>query len=39
VIELSGEQQAAVAHQGSRLKIVACVGSGKTEVLARRAVP
>jgi DNA helicase II / ATP-dependent DNA helicase PcrA len=38
VIELSAEQQAAVTHEGARLKILACAGSGKTEVLARRAV-
>ena len=35
---LSPEQQAAVEFQGSRLKVLACAGSGKTEVLARRAV-
>jgi len=38
VIDLSPEQQAAVTHEGARLKILACAGSGKTEVLAQRAV-
>ena len=37
-MELSAEQLAAVTHEGDRLKILACAGSGKTEVLARRAV-
>jgi len=38
VIALTGEQRTAVEHDGDRLKILACAGSGKTEVLARRAV-
>jgi DNA helicase II / ATP-dependent DNA helicase PcrA len=38
MIDLSAEQQAAVTHEGTRLKILACAGSGKTEVLAQRAV-
>jgi ATP-dependent DNA helicase UvrD/PcrA len=38
VIALTGEQRAAIEHGGDRLKILACAGSGKTEVLARRVV-
>ena len=38
MIALTGEQRTAVEHDGDRLKILACAGSGKTEVLARRAV-
>jgi len=38
VIALTGEQRTAVEHDGDRLKILACAGSGKTEVLARRVV-
>jgi DNA helicase-2/ATP-dependent DNA helicase PcrA len=38
MMELSPEQDAAVRHPSSRLQILACAGSGKTEVLARRAV-
>ena len=33
---LSGDQIAAIGHRGSHLQIIACVGSGKTEVMARR---
>lgn len=36
--ELTPAQRAAVHHAASRLQILACAGSGKTEVLARRAV-
>ncbi len=35
---LTPEQEAAVAHESRRLQILACAGSGKTEVLARRVV-
>jgi DNA helicase II / ATP-dependent DNA helicase PcrA len=38
MIALTAEQRAAVAHDGQHLKILACAGSGKTEVLAHRAV-
>lgn len=38
MIKLTSEQQAAIVHDGDRLKILACAGSGKTEVLARRVV-
>ena len=38
MIALTGEQRAAIDHDGDRLKILACAGSGKTEVLARRVV-
>lgn len=38
MISLSDEQRTAVDYDGDRLKIIACAGSGKTEVLARRAV-
>lgn len=37
-IELTEEQRTAVTYEGQQLKILACAGSGKTEVLARRAV-
>src|SRR3954463_5007207 len=33
---LEGEAAAAVAHRGSHVQIVACAGSGKTEVVAQR---
>ncbi len=35
---LTQSQEAAIAHPAQRLQILACAGSGKTEVLARRAV-
>lgn len=35
-IEYSCEQQRAIDHRGSHLQIVACAGSGKTEVISRR---
>ncbi|HXF71384.1 MAG TPA: ATP-dependent DNA helicase [Actinomycetota bacterium] len=35
---LTAEQERAVRHRAARLQILACAGSGKTEVLARRAV-
>jgi len=38
MIALTDEQRAAVEHDGRYLKILACAGSGKTEVLAQRAV-
>lgn len=38
MIALTSEQRAAIDHDGDRLKILACAGSGKTEVLARRVV-
>ncbi|HWP63705.1 MAG TPA: ATP-dependent DNA helicase [Candidatus Binatia bacterium] len=37
-LALTDEQTRAIEHRGSRLQILACAGSGKTEVLARRAV-
>jgi len=33
---LSSDQLAAIKHRGSHLQIIACAGSGKTEVMARR---
>jgi ATP-dependent DNA helicase UvrD/PcrA len=35
---LTGAHQEAIDHPAARLQVVACAGSGKTEVLARRAV-
>src|SRR5690606_8119729 len=35
---LTTAQREAIAHSGGRLRILACAGSGKTEVLAQRAV-
>jgi DNA helicase-2/ATP-dependent DNA helicase PcrA len=35
---LTEAQERAVQHGARRLQIIACAGSGKTEVLARRAV-
>jgi ATP-dependent DNA helicase UvrD/PcrA len=37
-VELTEEQRTAVTYDGQQLKILACAGSGKTEVLAHRAV-
>jgi len=33
---LQGEARRAVAHRGSHLQIIACAGSGKTEIVAQR---
>ena len=35
-MQLSDEQREAIGHRGSHLQIIACAGSGKTEVMARR---
>src|SRR5438105_1077393 len=35
-MNLSNDQRKAIAHRGSHLQIIACAGSGKTEVMARR---
>ena len=35
---LTDEQQAAIAHDGRNLQLIACAGSGKTEVVAQRVV-
>ncbi|MEI7733322.1 MAG: ATP-dependent DNA helicase [Verrucomicrobiota bacterium] len=35
-MNLSKEQLSAISHRGSHLQIIACAGSGKTEVMARR---
>ena len=35
-MKLSNDQRKAIAHRGSHLQIIACAGSGKTEVMARR---
>lgn len=37
-MKLTDEQQAAIEHRGGNLQLIACAGSGKTEVVARRAV-
>lgn len=36
--ELTGEALSAVRHRGSHLQIIACAGSGKTELVAQRVV-
>ena len=33
---LTPDQTKAIGHRGSHLQIIACAGSGKTEVMARR---
>ena len=35
-MQLTAAQQRAVTHTGRNLQIIACAGSGKTEVLAQR---
>src|SRR5262245_30293569 len=35
-MNLSDQQTQAIGHRGTHLRIVACAGSGKTEVMARR---
>ena len=35
-MNLSPDQLAAIKHRGTHLQIIACAGSGKTEVMARR---
>ena len=35
-INLTDEQEKAIAHKSGRLRVIACPGSGKTEVIARR---
>jgi len=37
-MKLTDAQQKAVAHSGNNLQLIACAGSGKTEVVARRVV-
>ena len=37
-MKLTGAQQKAVTHSGHNLQLIACAGSGKTEVVARRVV-
>src|SRR6478672_4135961 len=37
-MKLTAAQQKAVAHSGHNLQLIACAGSGKTEVVARRVV-
>src|SRR5688572_28440574 len=37
-MRLTDAQQKAVAHSGNNLQLIACAGSGKTEVVARRVV-
>lgn len=37
-MRLTPTQQRAVAHEGRNLQLIACAGSGKTEVVARRVV-
>lgn len=36
VVEYSREQEAAINYRGGHLQIIACAGSGKTEVISRR---
>ncbi len=37
-VKLTPSQQNAIRHGGNSLQIIACAGSGKTEVVARRVV-
>ena len=37
-MNLTKEQLAAIAHDGRNLQLIACAGSGKTEVVAQRVV-
>src|SRR6516225_518677 len=37
-MELTPSQRRAIAHEGDNLQLIACAGSGKTEVVARRIV-
>jgi DNA helicase II / ATP-dependent DNA helicase PcrA len=37
-MNLTDSQQRAVEHNGRNLQLIACAGSGKTEVVARRVV-
>ncbi|HBL28495.1 MAG TPA: hypothetical protein DD490_16805 [Acidobacteria bacterium] len=37
-MKLTDAQQQAVTHSGHNLQLIACAGSGKTEVVARRVV-
>ena len=37
-MRLTASQQEAIAHSGHNLQLIACAGSGKTEVVARRVV-
>ena len=37
-MELTASQARAIAHDGGNLQLIACAGSGKTEVVARRVV-
>lgn len=35
-MKLTDAQRAAIAHRGGNLQLIACAGSGKTEVVAQR---
>src|SRR5437660_12596278 len=37
-MDLTPSQRKAIAHEGGNLQLIACAGSGKTEVVARRVV-
>src|SRR3989475_11031727 len=37
-MDLTASQREAIAYEGSNLQLIACAGSGKTEVVARRVV-
>jgi DNA helicase-2/ATP-dependent DNA helicase PcrA len=37
-MELTPSQRRAISHEGNNLQLIACAGSGKTEVVARRIV-
>ncbi len=37
-MDLTASQRKAIAHEGGNLQLIACAGSGKTEVVARRVV-
>ena len=37
-MELTDSQKRAIEHDGGNLQLIACAGSGKTEVVARRVV-
>jgi DNA helicase-2/ATP-dependent DNA helicase PcrA len=37
-MKLTGPQRNAIQHGGRNLQLIACAGSGKTEVVARRVV-
>lgn len=37
-MQLTGAQHSAINHAGGNLQLIACAGSGKTEVVAQRVV-